>query len=140
VGVSFGGVIMAKKKKSSVSPMVKALLSQLFRKPATCQYPFVKAEVPEGFRGKQVYDINLCISCGLCSRDCPASAIEMVEINGKRRPLFHLDQCIFCYQCAESCPRNAIQSTKIFELATTDKSSLVIKPEEKAQKENGEQK
>jgi len=119
--------------------MMKELLSHLFRKPATEKYPFVKVEVPEGFRGKQVYDINLCISCGLCSRDCPAKAIEMVEIDGKRRPLFHLDQCIFCYQCAESCPRNAIQSTKFFELATTDKSTLVVKPDKKAQKENGEQ-
>jgi formate hydrogenlyase subunit 6/NADH:ubiquinone oxidoreductase subunit I len=130
---------MGKKSKTSLTPMVKEILSHLFRKPATCQYPFVKAEVPEGFRGKQLYDIDLCISCGLCSRDCPASAIEMVEVNGKRRPLFHLDQCIFCYQCAESCPRNAITSSKIFELATTDKSALVVKPEEKAQKGNGEQ-
>lgn len=130
---------MGKKGKTSVGPMVKALLSNLFKRPATCQYPIIKAEVPEGFRGKQVYDINLCISCGLCSRDCPAKAIEMVEINGKRRPLFHLDQCIFCYQCAESCPRKAIVSSKIFELATTDKSSLVVKPEEKVQKGSNEQ-
>jgi formate hydrogenlyase subunit 6/NADH:ubiquinone oxidoreductase subunit I len=126
-------------KKSSVTPMVKALLSHLFKKPATSKYPLVKAEVPEGFRGKQVYDIDLCISCGLCSRDCPAKAIEMVEVDGKRRPLFHLDLCIFCYQCAESCPRNAIKSSKIFELATTDKSALVVKPEEKVQKGDDEQ-
>jgi formate hydrogenlyase subunit 6/NADH:ubiquinone oxidoreductase subunit I len=124
---------MGKKNKSSLRPMVKALLSNLFRKPATCQYPFVKAEVPEGFRGKQVYNIDLCISCGLCSRDCPAKAIEMVDVEGKKRPSFLLDRCIFCYQCADSCPRNAIISSKIFELATTDKSSLVLKPEEKAQ-------
>ena len=119
--------------------MVKALLSHLFRKPATEKYPFVKAEVPEGFRGRQIYDIDLCISCGLCSRDCPAKAIEMVDVDGKRRPLFHLDQCIFCYQCAESCPRNAILSSKVFELATTDKSTLVVKPEARTQKNNGEQ-
>jgi len=130
---------MGKKNKSSVRPMMKALLSHLFKKPATCQYPIVKAEVPEGFRGKQVYDIRLCISCGLCSRDCPAKAIEMVEVDGKRRPLFHLDLCIFCYQCAESCPRNAIISSRVFELATTDKSALVVRPEEKVQKGNGEQ-
>jgi formate hydrogenlyase subunit 6/NADH:ubiquinone oxidoreductase subunit I len=130
---------MGKKKRSSVSPMVKALLSNLFGKPATGKYPFVKAEVPEGYRGRQVYDIDLCISCGLCSRDCPAKAIEMVDVDGKRRPLFHLDQCIFCYQCAESCPRNAILSSKVFELATTDKSTLVVKPEAKTQKNNGEQ-
>jgi formate hydrogenlyase subunit 6/NADH:ubiquinone oxidoreductase subunit I len=124
-------------KKRALSPMVKELLSNLFAKPATSKYPFVKATVPEGFRGKQVYDNNLCISCGLCSRDCPAKAIEMVEVEGKRRPLFHLDLCIFCYQCAESCPRNAIKSSTFFELASIDKSNLVIQPQAASQKGDG---
>jgi len=126
-------------KKSIVPPMVKELLSNLFVKPATCKYPLVKAEVPEGFRGRQVYDNNLCISCGLCSRDCPAKAIEMVEVEGKRRPLFHLDLCIFCYQCAESCPRNAIKSSAFFELASTNKSDLVVTPQPTSQKGSGAQ-
>ena len=126
-------------KKLSVSPMVKELLAHLFRKPATSKYPLVKAEVPEGFRGKQVYDPNLCISCGLCSRDCPAKAIEMVEVDGKRRPLFHLDLCVFCYQCAESCPRNAIKSSEFFELAVINKSDLALKPEGNSQKGKCEQ-
>ncbi len=125
--------------KKRVSPMIKELLSNLFVKPATSKYPFVKAEVAEGFRGKQVYDPNLCISCGLCSRDCPAKAIDMVEVEGKRRPLFHLDLCIFCYQCAESCPRNAIKSTLVFELASTNKSDLVITPQPASQKGEGAQ-
>jgi len=120
------------KKKTRVSPMIKEVFSHLFKKTATSKYPFVKCEVPENFRGKQVFDINLCISCGLCSRDCPAKAIEMVEVNGKKRPMFHLDQCIFCYQCAEGCPRNAIKSSGFFELATTCKSSLELRPETKS--------
>lgn len=126
-------------KKLNVSPMIKELLSNLFAKPATSKYPFAKAEVPEGFRGKQVYDGNLCIGCGLCARDCPAKAIEMVEVGEKRRPLFHLDLCIFCYQCAESCPRNAIKSSEFFELASTNKSDLVVTPQPNSQKGNGAQ-
>jgi formate hydrogenlyase subunit 6/NADH:ubiquinone oxidoreductase subunit I len=121
-------------KKSRVSPMFKRAVSHIFTKPATTKYPFVKPTLPDDFRGQQVYDIKLCISCGLCSRDCPAKAIEMVEVEGKRRPQFKLDQCIFCYQCAESCPRNAIKSSVFYELATTDKSSLVIKPHASVQK------
>jgi len=116
------------KKKRVFSPMARETFSQLFKKANTCKYPFVKCVPAEGFRGRQIFDISLCVSCGLCSRDCPAKAIEMVEVEGKRRPLFLLDKCIFCYQCAESCPRNAIKSTELFELATTVKSDLVLKP------------
>ncbi len=112
-------------KKTKLSPMMKEVFSHIFRRPATRKYPEVKPKVPVGFRGKQIFDINLCISCGLCTRDCSAKAIEMVDFEGKKRPLFHLDLCIFCYQCAESCPRNAIKSSDIFELASTDKSDLV---------------
>jgi ech hydrogenase subunit F len=125
---------MTKTKKSRISPMWKRTVSHIFTKPATTKYPFVKPQLPDDFRGQQVFDIKLCISCGLCSRDCPAKAIEMVEVEGKRRPQFKLDQCIFCYQCAESCPRNAIKSSVFYELATTDKSSLVMKPHTSVQK------
>jgi ech hydrogenase subunit F len=125
--------------KKALSPMIKEVFLQIFTKPATSKYPFVKASVPEDFRGKQVFDINLCISCGLCSRDCPAKAIEMVDVDEKRRPLFHLDLCIFCYQCAESCPRNAIKSSMFFELASTNKSDLVITPQASVQKRSSVQ-
>jgi formate hydrogenlyase subunit 6/NADH:ubiquinone oxidoreductase subunit I len=115
-------------KKQRISPMFKRALSHIFTKPATAKYPFVKPILPEDYRGLQIFDVALCVSCGLCSRDCPAKAIDMVDVEGKRRPQFKLDQCIFCYQCAESCPRNAIKSSVFYELATTDKSSLIIKP------------
>ncbi|MGB9958914.1 MAG: 4Fe-4S binding protein [Candidatus Bathyarchaeales archaeon] len=114
--------------KKSLSPMLKEVVAHILKRPATRKYPEVKPEIPDGFRGRQIFDVNLCISCGLCARDCPSKAIEMVEVDGKKRPLFHLDCCIFCYQCAESCPRNAIKSSKIFELASTDKSELTVKP------------
>jgi NADH-quinone oxidoreductase subunit I len=117
-------------EKIKLSPMLREVISQILTKPATQRYPEVRPKIPEGFRGRQKFNINLCISCGLCARDCPAKAIEMVEIEGKRRPLFHLDLCVFCYQCAESCPRNAISTSDFFELSSTNKDDLVVKPQD----------
>jgi len=85
--------------------------------------------VAESFRGKQILDLKNCIGCTLCARECSSSAIEMVMVDGKKRPLIHLDKCIFCYRCADVCPRKVFQPSKVFELATTEKKTLVIEPE-----------
>jgi formate hydrogenlyase subunit 6/NADH:ubiquinone oxidoreductase subunit I len=116
-------------KNSRVPPMLKRVVSNFFTKAATRMYPLEKPQLPEDFRGLLVFDIKLCIGCGLCSRDCPARAIEMVKVEGKNRPQFRLEKCIFCYQCAESCARNAIKSSTHFELATTNKASLIMRPQ-----------
>ena len=110
----------------------------------------MKPTLPEDFRGKPVYTITSCnmidlsgtkgeigfdvqslvnTHCTVCARDCPAFAIEIVEVDGKKRPQFDFNKCIFCNQCVESCPRNAIKGSCDYELATTDKSSLVMKPQ-----------
>jgi formate hydrogenlyase subunit 6/NADH:ubiquinone oxidoreductase subunit I len=67
-------------------------------------------------------------NCRVCVRDCPAAAIEIVEVEGKKRPQIRFDKCIFCHQCVESCPRNAIKSSVFYEMATTDKCALIQKP------------
>ncbi|MHA1582750.1 MAG: 4Fe-4S binding protein [Candidatus Baldrarchaeia archaeon] len=107
----------------------KELLNHISKKPATEMYPFVKVEVPEGYRGKIEFNIEKCIGCGLCSRECPAGAIEMVEDERtklKKRPKFIYSRCLYCAQCEESCPREAIKLTQEFELADYDKERMVI--------------
>lgn len=119
---------MAKKRGLSTK-IAKEAFSNLFKKRATDKYPEAPASVAEGFRGKQILDLKNCISCTLCARECPANAIEMVMVEGKKRPLIHLDKCVFCYVCADVCPRKVFQTSKVFDLAATDKNTLVIKPE-----------
>jgi formate hydrogenlyase subunit 6/NADH:ubiquinone oxidoreductase subunit I len=145
-----GGVTkMAKTKKSRISPIFKRAASHIFTKPATTKYPFVKPVLPQDSRGSVVYEIKDCniidfdnkdhsfafdvksimgSNCRVCVRDCPSKAIEIVEVDGKKRPQIDLNKCVFCYQCVESCPRQAIKSSVLYELATTDKGTLIMKP------------
>lgn len=116
-------------KKNRIPQMFKRAASNIFNKPATAQYPFVKLQLQDNFRGQPIFNFDLCIGCGLCSRDCPPKAIEMVMVEGKLHPQVRLDKCIFCYQCAESCPKHAITNSTYFEMATTDKASLILKPQ-----------
>ena len=46
-----------------------------------------------------------CVGCGLCERNCPASAIELQ--NG--RPVWVKKQCVMCLSCLHRCPKFAIQ-------------------------------
>jgi formate hydrogenlyase subunit 6/NADH:ubiquinone oxidoreductase subunit I len=137
-------------KKSRISPILKRAASHIFTKPATTKYPFVKPTLPKDSRGQPIYEITSCnvidlgqdnftldvrsitgSNCRVCERDCPTKAIEIVDIgDGKKRPQINLNKCIFCYQCVESCPRKAIKASDLYELATTDKGALIMKPKE----------
>ena len=115
----------------SVPTMIVEALRSLKNKPFTVMYPFERRKEFENFRGKPVFYIDRCISCSICAKVCPSFAIEMIDLEGKKRPRFSLGSCIFCFQCAESCPTKAIESSKTFELADTSKDRLFINPGEK---------
>lgn len=111
-----------------VPPFITQTLRSLKRKPFTLMYPFERKEPFDGFRGRPIFHIDRCISCGLCAMVCPAFAIEMIDFEGKKRPLFNLGRCVYCFQCAESCPTNAIEASKIYELADIAQDRLFVRP------------
>lgn len=120
------------------------LRTVLKRKTATIRYPFQEAVRPERLRGKIEHDIEKCTGCGLCSRDCPATAITMVEstkTKTKKKPEFRFDRCIWCGTCEAVCPKKAITMSTTFEMAAFDLKdpSLVVVSEDPEPVEKAEE-
>lgn len=105
---------------------MRITFGHLFSRKATVQYPEVKREFSDIYRGKHVLKRDdegreRCTACGLCAVSCPAEAITIVA--AERKPgeenlyreekyalTFEIDmlRCIFCGDCEEACPKEAI--------------------------------
>ncbi len=107
--------------------MIKDVFRRLTMKPVTSKYPYEKSPAEPGYRGVMAFDVDKCISCGLCAKDCPSFACVMETIDGKKRPVFYLDKCMFCAQCEESCPKDAIKMTGEYELAHLKGNPPIVK-------------
>lgn len=129
-------------------PSLPMVLGQLLKKPATNLFPaknlppsiteFLEAvaagkatinppvPTPKNFRGKIVYDRDTCIGCKMCSRVCPANAIEFLP--DTKRVRIWINQCIFCSQCNLVCPKDCLHMSEEFLLATYDRfdESMIV--------------
>ena len=102
-------------------------LKQMFKPKFTRQYP-EERWIPEGsYRGRPVLvqedEGERCVACGLCSRVCPALAIEVraaetVKEKERYPEKFEINmlRCIYCGFCEEVCPEEAIVMSKDYEL------------------------
>lgn len=120
----------------------------------TQQYPEVKREPYDRFRGKLFVDINICTGCTACARICPVDVITLKTVrdeNKKLRPVvFDIDnaKCIYCGLCVEACPvDNCLYFEKKYEFSSYSKEGLVshfglgeLKPAEKKPEDKKEDK
>lgn len=106
---------------------MKITIKQMFLPKFTRQYPEEKWNPPASFRGRPVLveenGKERCVACGLCSRVCPALAIEVqaseTDLSKERYPVkfeINMLRCIFCGLCEEACPEEAIVMSKEHEL------------------------
>ncbi len=128
-------------EKTYIPQIVKGLsltLKQVFKPKFTRQYPEEKWVPPPSFRGRPVLvmednGVERCVACGLCSRVCPALAIEVqaneTELPKERFPEkfeINMVRCIFCGFCEEVCPEEAIVMSDEFELVFKSQEEAVF--------------
>lgn len=116
-------------------------LKQLFKPKFTRQYPEVRWEPTGSYRGRPVLveeeSGERCVACGLCSRVCPALAIEVqsgeTEREKERYPeLFEINmlRCIYCAYCEEVCPEEAIVMSKDYDIVFTNQEEAILGKED----------
>jgi NADH-quinone oxidoreductase subunit I len=103
----------------------------LFKKPVTMQYPQEKPQLPEGYRGLHIYEIEKCIACDMCATACPVDCIFIESIGkGKTAQLtrYEIDynRCIFCGLCVEACPTSCLHMGKSYDLTAYASSSSSV--------------
>ena len=116
-------------------------LKQIFKTKFTRQYPEERWEPTGSYRGRPVLveeeGQERCVACGLCSRVCPALAIEVqageTEKEKERYPeLFEINmlRCIYCGFCEEVCPEEAIVMSKDYDIVFTNQEDAILGKEE----------
>ena len=91
---------------SKLASFTGIALKNLFSKPATTKYPEVPREYPERTRGHVAINIDDCILCGMCMRNCPPGAIK-VDRAASTWSIQRFD-CVQCGYCTEVCPKKCL--------------------------------
>lgn len=116
---------------------LRMTIAEVIKPKFTMRYPEVKFEPPVSFRGRPVLveeqGVERCVACGLCSRVCPALAIEVqaseTELEKERYPEkfeINMVRCIFCGFCEEVCPEEAIVMSNEYELVFSNQEEAVF--------------
>lgn len=94
---------------SKLASFTGMALKNLFSKPATTKYPEVPREYPKRARGHVSINIDECILCGMCMRNCPPRAIKVDRAAGNWS--INRFDCVQCGYCTEVCPKKCLEMT-----------------------------
>ena len=113
-----------------VGSMLRDVVESALRKPATESYPVERRTPPARLRGRLYWDMSRCSGCKLCVKDCPANAIEIIDIDRKNKRFvmrYHMDRCTYCGQCVVNCRFDCLSiSPEDSELAATSGEAFEV--------------
>ena len=127
-------------QKSYIPEILKGIrqtIAEMFKPKFTYNYPEEHFKPNSSFRGRPVLvkenEVERCVACGLCSRVCPALAIEVqaseTPLEKERYPVvfeINMVRCIFCGFCEEVCPEEAIVMSNEYELVFSNQEEAVF--------------
>jgi len=90
----------------------KTLMKSLVGKPATEMYPQKKKTYTPATRGKVENEIERCIFCRLCEKNCPTRALSV----SKEKNEWEIDslRCCLCRRCVEVCPVKCLSMDNVY--------------------------
>jgi len=109
--------------------MFKILQKTLSVGSATAGYPRVAPHLAEQFRGCPEFAFDLWSDARPAAEACPTGAIAVRDRDRTRQVTVDFGRCIFCGECEQASADGAVRMTQQFELATTDRSDLVLNAE-----------
>ena len=92
----------------------------------TKAYPAELAHVSEHFRGRPHFDFEKWTDARPAAEVCPTGAISLRDSDDSRKVTVDYGLCVFCGLCAEASSDKAVRITQEFELATKNRSNLVL--------------
>ena len=108
--------------------LLREALRGLQRRPATVRYPRERPAPSPKQRGLLQWSPGACTGCGLCVKDCPAGALELITLDkAAKRFVLHYDaaRCVYCGQCGLSCRFHCLTlAPEQWELAGPTKAAL----------------
>lgn len=100
------------------------MLKNLFSKPVTKNYPAEPAVYPERSRGHIEIDIETCVLCGLCQKNCPSGSIT-VDRKAGTWSINRFD-CVQCGYCTTICNKKSLKIVPGYQKPQREKSEFVI--------------
>lgn len=116
---------------------IATTIRHMFKPKFTYKFPEERFQPQSSFRGRPVLvaenGVERCVACGLCSRVCPALAIEVqaaeTEMIKERYPIkfeINMVRCIFCGFCEEVCPEEAIVMSNEYLLVFSSQEEAIF--------------